>query len=336
MSTRVRLLSASVAIAFAASGAATASASAMTADRDGAPGPGASARPATIDRDVNDAVRLRPAAATGALPSGCLVVVGEPTGEAYLEGRKVSTWTKLKLPKSARFTGIESPLNDDAWHHIAVDPSGRAYDSSLEYGVVGDLADLNMLEQKSVGIGSTLEGIVDLESGAEYTDKEPDAVRPTKIVYAITSNGRMHALPVTFVKGRPRLGKPIELKAKGLSGLRGIETQGRYWSKDKVTKDVLLAHTKDGHFVELTVNRAGSRPSLSYRTIAARVWGQVSAIATGWCEGKALQSTTVIVAIGANRSVTAYLDPRWDDASLKGAKTIRLNTWKRAAPSTLF
>lgn len=148
----------------------------------------------------------------------------------------------------------------------------------------------------------------------------------------MTGDGKLHALPITYAKGDPRLGKPVTLTAKGLSGLRGIEQLGRYWSKDKVVRHVLIGHTKDGRLVELTVDVSKSRPALSYRVIA-KGWQNVTTLAVGYCQDKPYKSHVVLIAIDSAKRVTARIDPIWNDASLKGAKTIHLAPWK-GSPST--
>lgn len=151
----------------------------------------------------------------------------------------------------------------------------------------------------------------------------------------MTGDGKLHALPITYAKGDPRLGKPVTLTAKGLSGLRGIEQLGRYWSKDKVVRHVLIGHTKDGRLVELTVDVSKSRPALSYRVIA-KGWQNVTTLAVGYCQDKPYKSHVVLIAIDSAKRVTARIDPIWNDASLKGAKTIHLAPWKGSPLNTLF
>lgn len=203
----------------------------------------------------------------------------------------------------------------------------------MDFGGLGDGFDVRVLDPSYVPAGSTIPGIIDLEVASETIGDY--SWNRAKLALAVTADGRLHGLPMTYVKTRPRLGKPITLSAKGLSGIRGIEELGRYWVKGKVTKNLYLAHTRDGRLVELTVNRTTARPALSYKVLATG-WKDVTTLAVGWCNNKPHASTTVIIAIDSAKRVTARLDPIWNDASLRGAATIQLAPWKRGPANTLF
>lgn len=275
-----------------------------------------------------------PAAKAGSLPESCMVTIGETTRESYFYENKVSLWSPVALPKGgARFAEFRSPRDDESIHYLAVTSAGLVYDSSVSVGVFGDWGNLKMLDRRLEPAGSTIRGIVDLEVGTEELDDGER--RAAKTAYAVTADGKLHAIPMSFVKGRVRLGAPVTLTAKGLSGLRGIESQGRYWANGKVNKHLLLGHTKDGRLVELTVTRGAKKPTLSYKVVA-KGWQNVSALALGWCHDENLEATTVIVSVHSDKRVTARLDPVWNDASLRGAKTIQLAPWKHGSLSNLF
>lgn len=273
------------------------------------------------------------AAKPGSLPESCMATIGGTTTESYFYANKVSKWSPIILPKEgARYAEFVDDPEVEVVHYLAVTSAGKVFDSSMDFGLFGDDGILSMLSPRSAPAGNTIPGIVDLEVGSEAVD---GMRRPSKTAYAITSDGRLHAIPMTITKGRVRLGTPVGLSAKGLSGLRGIEPLAHAWVKGKANKHVFLAHTKDGRFVELTVTRGAKNPTLSYRVIATG-WQNVAAIARGDCYDEALEHMTVIVTVDSAKRVTAYLDPIWNDASLKGAKTIRLAPWKRGAVNTLF
>ena len=280
------------------------------------------------------------AAVAGALPKACQVNIHTTTSELYMYDKKVSRWSGISLPREgARFTWFNSAADevplDERFHRIAVTSKGQVYDSSFLVGGLGDGWHLDeMKEPKHVAAGRTIAGIVDLETASEAVGDD-DTWRPTKFVYAVTADGRMYSIPITYSKNSPRLGKPVELKATGLSGIRGIETLGRAWDKGKVTRDFLIGHTKDGRLVELTVNRTKAVHTLTYK-VMAKGWGKVSAIAVGWCGNKAYQNGYALVAIDNAKRVTAYLDPKWNDASLEGVKALRLAPWTKSAPANVF
>ena len=274
------------------------------------------------------------AAKAGSLPKSCMATIGETQVQSYFYANKVSKWAPVALPKEgARFTEFQSPLDDELNHYLAVTSTGAVYDSLMGLGGLGDGWRLDGLAEGFKPAGQTIPGIVDLEVGFEEMGEY--ARRPSKWAYALTGDGRLHALPMTYAKGSPRLGTPITLTAKGLSGLRGIEQAGRYWNKTKVIKHVLFGHTADGRLVELTIDVSKARPSLSYRVIA-KGWQNVNTLAVGWCDDKPYSSHILLVAIDSAKRVTARLDPVWNDASLKGAKTIQLAPWKRGPANTLF
>lgn len=286
---------------------------------------------------ATSAAVAQPAAAkaSGSLPPSCTVTIGETSGESYFYANKVSKWSAVALPKEgARHAAFTTPLKDDRFHYLAVTSSGRVYDSSMDFGGAGDGWDLDMLDPSYVASGSTIRGVIDLEVTSE--DVGDDTVRPAKMAYAVTSDGRLHVLPMTYVKGRPRLGKPITLTAKGLGGLRSIEASGRYWADGgKISKNLFVALTQDGRLVELTVNRTGARPTLSYKVLATG-YKNAATLALGWCDDKPYQDTTIVLTIDTARRVTALLDPVWKDSSLRGSKKIQLAPWKRGPANTLF
>lgn len=162
----------------------------------------------------------------GSLPESCSATIGGATTESYFYANKVSKWAPVALPKEgARFTEFQSPLDDELNHYLAVTPTGAVYDSLMGLGGLGDGWRLDGLAKGFKPAGQTIPGIVDLEVGFE--EMEEYARRPSKWAYALMGDGRLHALPMTYAKGSPRLGTPITLTAKGLSGLRGIEQAGR-------------------------------------------------------------------------------------------------------------
>lgn len=269
----------------------------------------------------------------GSLPESCSATIGGATTESYFYANKVSKWSPIVLPKEgARYAEFVGDPEEEAVHYLAITSAGRVFDSSMDIGLFGDDGILSMLSPRSVAAGSTIPGIVDLEVGSEEVDGKR---RPAKTAYVVTADGRLQTIPMTIKKGRVSLGTPVALTAKGLSGLRGIETLGRSWVNGKVNKHTFLAHTKDGRFVELTVTRGAKSPTLSYKVIATG-WQNVAALAVGNCYDERLENTTVIVTVESAKRVTAYLDPIWNDASLKGAKTIQLAPWKRGPANTLF
>ncbi len=294
--------------------------------------PAAAMVPASASTPVSQAPVAR-AAVASALPKGCSVLFSEPGGVAQVYENKMATWHPLSLPKGVvRHTSFNSPRagDDDAWHHLGVTPTGQVYDTWVSFGVLGDDAIMSLMETGSVRSGTTLKGIVDIDSGSELVE-----TTKTSIVYAVTSNGAFVSMPLGFTKaGRPVLGKATVLKAKGLTALRGIEVVGYHYRASKVTADSLYAHTKDGRLLLLTVNRTTRTPVVSVKVLASRGWSNVVAIGVGGCGENSPK--TVLASVTRTRDVNALVIPNWTKHTLKGAQPVKLTKkWTRSPITAL-
>lgn len=271
---------------------------------------------------------------SGSLPPSCTVTITGDTSASYVQGNKVSPWAPIALPPGgARYSSFTSKALDDRSHILAITSDGRAFDSSVREVKGGVNANVSALDPTYTAIGQTLPGIIDLDVASEELGQYDR--RPARVAYAVTADGKLHSIPITYENGSPRLGTPTVLSAPRLSSLRGIEEMGRYWNSKRVTKTMLMGHTNDGRLVELSVDRTKTQPTLTYRLMASG-WGKVQTLALGWCTDQAQKKNTIILTIDDKNNMKAHVDRFWSDGSLALAKVIQLGRWNGAPTSTLF
>ena len=278
----------------------------------------------------------RPAATTPAeIPGTCDVDLAGPGSSmqlrrSYSSGRTVLTeFLRLSIPAgSERHEYYRSPLDDERAHALVIYADGRMVDATHEVGLaVEDEPVTRLARPASTSIpGRTLAGIVDLQQAQSTVD----GWGVTRDMYAVTSNGRLHDLPLAYTRsGATRVGKAQPLTRRGLPAIKGIEHIGIMYAPKtkKVTQDLLLAHTKDGRLLRLAVDRTGKTPRLASSTVVANGWKNITGIKIGRCWEPWNGKGRFLLAVDASKGMTAYTGLDWNTTTTRSLKPVRLVRW---------